>query len=159
MEIALIIVAIIIYIIGVLGCILPGLAGQPLCYIALLLAHWSGYIAISATTLIVWGVVTLALTVMEIFFTPWMTRQFGGGKGGEWGAIAGMVMGMFMPWPWGPMLGPFAGAFIGEIVVSRQSGKQAFKAAWGSFLSFFVSIGLKLLACGGMLASALMAIV
>ena len=133
-EIFLLIASIILYIIGLAGCILPALAGQPFCYLALLLAYWSGYAPVSITTLIVWGIVTLLLTILEIFLTPWMTRRFGGSKGGEWGAI------------------------VGEWVVSRQSSDRALKAALGSFLSFFVGIGIKLLACVGMLMSALMAI-
>ena len=158
MEIFLLIASIILYIIGLAGCILPALAGQPFCYLALLLAYWSGYVPVSITTLIVWGIVTLLLTILEIFLTPWMTRRFGGSKGGEWGAIVGLAIGMFLPWPWGPMAGPFLGAFVGEWVVSRQSSDRALKAALGSFLSFFVGIGIKLLACVGMLMSALMAI-
>ncbi len=158
MNTLLIIAAIILYITGILGCILPMLAGQPLCYGAMILAHLSGYVHLSTTTLVVWGIITLILTILEIFLTPWMTRKFGGGKGGEWGAIAGLVVGMFLPWPWGPMFGPFAGAMLGELIVSKQSTDRAFKAALGSFLSFFLGIGIKLLACGGMLASVLWAL-
>lgn len=158
MDIFLIISAAILYIVGLAGCILPMLAGQPFCYAAMLLAHWSGYVQLSVTTLVVWGVVTLLLTVLEVFLTPWMTRRFGGGKGGEWGAVIGLFVGMFLPWPWGPMIGPFAGAMIGEMIVSKQSTDKAVKAAFGSFLSFFLGIGIKLLACGGMLATVLMAL-
>lgn len=154
----LLIAAIVLYVVGIAGCILPMLAGQPFCYLAMLLAHWSGYVQLSTTTLVVWGVVTLILTLLEIFLTPWMTRRFGGGKGGEWGAIIGLFAGMFLPWPWGPMFGPFAGAFIGELIVSKNQTDVALKAAFGSFLSFFFSIGIKLIACGGMLASVLVAL-
>lgn len=154
----LLIAAIVLYLVGIAGCILPMLAGQPLCYAAMLLAHWSGYVQLSTTTLVVWGIITLLLTLLEIFLTPWMTRRFGGGKGGEWGAIAGLIVGMFMPWPWGPMFGPFAGALIGEMIVSKSNTNAAVKAAFGSFLSFFLGIGIKLLACGGMLASVLSAL-
>ena len=154
----LLIAAIVLYLLGIAGCILPMLAGQPFCYIAMLLAHWSGYVHLSTTTLVVWGIITLALTVLEIFLTPWMTRRFGGSKGGEWGAIVGLFAGMFMPWPWGPLFGPFLGALIGEFIVSHNSTDRAVKAALGSFLSFFLGIGIKLLACGGMLASVLMAL-
>ena len=158
MDVFLIIVAVVLYLTGIAGCILPMLAGQPLCYAAMLLAQWSGYVQLSTTTLVIWGVVTLLLTILEIFLTPWMTRRFGGGKGGEWGAVIGLFAGMFLPWPWGPMIGPFAGALLGEMVVSRQSTDRALKAAFGSFLSFFFGIGIKLLACGGMLATVLVAL-
>ena len=154
----LLIAAIVLYLLGIAGCILPMLAGQPFCYAAMLLAHWSGYVHLSTTTLVVWGIITLVLTILEWFLTPWMTRRFGGSKGGEWGAIAGLLLGMFLPAPWGPLFGPFVGALIGEIIVSRSTTDVAIKAALGSFLSFFLGIGIKLLACGGMLASVLAAL-
>lgn len=158
MNTFLLIAAIVLYLLGIVGCILPMLAGQPLCYAGMLLAHWSGYVQLSTATLVVWGIVTLMLTISEIFLTPWLTRRFGGGKGGEWGAIVGLFAGMFLPWPWGPMFGPFVGALIGEMIVSRSSTDRAIKAAFGSFLSFFLGIGIKLLACGGMLANVLIAL-
>lgn len=158
MSTFLLIAAIILYLLGIAGCILPMLAGQPFCYAAMLLAHWSGYVHLSTTTLVVWGVITLALTLLDLFLTPWMTRRFGGGKGGEWGAIVGLLVGMFLPGVWGAIFGPFIGALIGEIIVSRSKTDVAVKAAFGSFLSFFLGIGIKLLACGGMLASVLAAL-
>lgn len=92
--------------------------------------------------------------VIDFFLTPWMTRRFGGSKAGTWGSILGLVVGMFLPWPFGPVLGPFLGAFAGEMLVSKKDSGSAMHAALGSFLSFFVGTGIKLLACIGMLIAA-----
>ncbi len=86
---------------------------------------------------------------------PWMTRRFGGSNAGTWGSIVGLIVGMFLPWPVGPVLGPFLGAFAGEMLVSKKDSGSAMHAALGSFLSFFVGTGLKMLACIGMLLAAI----
>lgn len=159
MDILLLILAILSCVLGFIGCIVPMLPGPPLCYVAMLLAHWSGYVRFGSTELIVWAIAVITVTLIDFFLTPWMTHRFGGSKAGSWCALLGLVAGMFLPWPAGPLLGPFAGALIGEIVISKKDTSSATNAAIGSFLSFFVGTGIKLLACGAMLAASLYAIV
>lgn len=151
MNILLIILAILLFIGGISGCIIPALPGPPLAFIAMLLAKWSGYIELSITSLIIFGLITIGVTVIDFWLTPWMTKRFGGSKGGNWGAMIGLVVGLFLPFPIGPLLGPFAGAFIGELLINRSKSSIAFTAALGAFLSFFVGTGLKLLACVSMI--------
>ena len=87
--------------------------------------------------------------------SPWMTKRFGGSTAGIWGSVVGLFVGMFLPWPVGPLMGPFLGAFAGEMLVSKKDSGSAMHAALGSFLSFFVGTGLKLLICVGMLLAAI----
>ena len=49
MDILLIVLAIVLYIGGILGCVIPALPGPPLAFIAMLLSKWSGYIDLSTT--------------------------------------------------------------------------------------------------------------
>lgn len=154
MEVALLIISVICFIAGFAGCILPALPGPPLSYVGMLLLQYSGYAHMSKTMLIVWAVVTVVICVADFFVTPLMTRRYGGSNVGSWGAVIGLVIGLFFS-PWGPLVGPFLGALIGEIIVDSHDTRRALRAAWGSFLSFFVGTGLKLLVCGAMLANAL----
>ncbi len=158
MDIVLIVLAGLCFILGFLGCVLPALPGPPLSYVAMWLLQWSGYVHFSTTSMVVWALVTIAVTVIDFLLTPWMTKRFGGSKAGSWGSMIGLVVGMFLPWPVGPLIGPFAGALLSEILVSRKDTASATHAALGSFLSFFVGTGIKLLACGGMLAASIIAI-
>ena len=87
MDILLIVLAIVLYIGGILGCVIPALPGPPLAFIAMLLSKWSGYIDLSTTSLIIFGLTTIAVTIIDFWLTPWMTKQFGGSKAGNWGAI------------------------------------------------------------------------
>ncbi len=43
------------------------------------------------------------------------------------------------------MIGPFAGALIGERIHDNTDSKKAVKAAFGSFIGFMLSTGLKFL--------------
>ncbi len=158
MDIVLLILAILSCILGFIGCIVPMLPGPPMTYVAMLLAQWSGYVHFSSTELVVWAVVVILITLIDFVLTPWMTRRFGGSKAGSWCALLGLVVGMFLPWPIGPLLGPFAGALMGELIFAKKDATSATNAALGSFLSFFVGTGIKLLACGAMLAASLYAI-
>lgn len=155
MEIALLVFAILCAVIGVAGCILPGLPGPPLSYVGMLLLHWSGYVHFSTTALLVWAVAIVVVTVIDFLLTPYMTKKFGGSKAGSWGALIGMCAGFFVAFPVGPLLGPFVGALIGEMCFSKKDASSAIPAAVGAFLSFFVSIGIKLLVSVGIIIHAI----
>lgn len=154
MDIVLVILATLCLLIGFVGCVIPGLPGPPMSYVGLLLLQWSKYAHFSTTALVVWAVVVIVVTVIDFVLTPWMTQRFGGSKAGTWGAILGVVAGLFFP-PVGPIIGPFLGALIAELIIARRQSGDATKAALGSFISFIVGTGIKLMACGCMLAHAL----
>lgn len=158
MEIALLVLAIVSFIVGLLGCVLPVLPGPPMAYLAMLFMQWGGYIHLSIAVLVVWAIVAIVVCIIDFVLTPWMTKRFGGSKAGGLGAMVGLIVGMFLPWPFGPLFGPFAGALLGELVVSKQNSSTALKAAAGSFLSFFVGTGIKILSCVAMLIAVLYAL-
>ena len=66
------------------------------------------------------------------------------------GATIGTVVGFFFIPPLGILLGPFVGAVIGELCHNREDISKAFLVGFGSFLSFIVGTGLKLIAAVGM---------
>lgn len=156
MDILLIIVAILCALVGVVGCVVPALPGPPLTYLAMWLARWSGFVQFSDTTLLVWGLIALVVTIMDFLLAPWMTKRFGGSKAGTWGSTIGLLVGFFAPLPLfvGPLLGPFLGAYIGERYFGGRDSSGALRSAIGSFLAFFVGTGLKLLSCVGMIVPA-----
>lgn len=49
--------------------------------------------------------------------------------------------------PWGIVLGPFAGAFIAELT-SNKNGREALRAAFGSFVGFLIGSVSKLIVAG-----------
>ena len=144
----LIILAIILALVGILGSIVPGLAGPPFSWAALLLIHLSPAAQFSPTFLIVTAVVAVVITLLDYIVPSWSTKHHGGSKAGVWGCNIGLVISI-VGLPFGPqgLLGviiwPFVGALVGELVGGKQS-REALRAAWGAFLGFLTGTGLKL---------------
>lgn len=143
MDTFLAILAVICALIGIAGSILPVLPGPPVAYLGLLLAMWSRHADFSTEFLVIWGIVTAAVTLMDYYLPIYFTRRFGGSKKATWGATIGLVVGLFLG-PVGIILGPFAGAYIGESINDRSDNKKVWKVAFGSFAAFVFGTGLKM---------------
>src|SRR5512137_1571137 len=142
MDYILLIVGIILMIVGIIGCLAPVLPGPPLSYLGLILLHLSRFGQFSTTTLIVLGLVTIAVTILDYIVPIWGTRKFGGSKYGARGATVGLIIGLFLG-PVGIIIGPFIGAVVGELIF-KDDMKYALRAGFGSLLGFLTGIGLKL---------------
>lgn len=148
MSTILIILAIILFLVGIVGSIVPGLAGPPFSWAALLLIHLSDAAQFSTTFLIVTAAVAVVITLLDYIVPSWSTKRHGGSKAGVWGCNIGLVISI-VGLPFGPqgllgvILWPFVGALVGELVSGKQS-RAALRAAWGAFLGFLTGTGLKL---------------
>ena len=92
----LLIIGIILMIVGIIGCLAPVLPGPPLSYIGIILLHFSRFGQFSNTVLIVLGIVTIVVTVLDYIVPIWGTRKFGGSKYGARGATVGLIVGFFL---------------------------------------------------------------
>ena len=69
MDILILVLAIILMVGGIAGCVLPILPGAPLAYAGLLLLHFTGLAHFSTAELIVWLIVVVVLQVVD-YITP-----------------------------------------------------------------------------------------
>jgi len=143
-EVVVLILGVLVLIIGVVGSVLPVLPGTIFVWLSLLLLHFSGYGEFSTTFLVVTALITVATIILDYVVPALGTKKFGGSKKGEWGATIGIFAGMFIG-PFGIIVGPFLGAFIGEMIHDATDTNRALKAAWGSFVGFLLSTGIKLI--------------
>jgi len=157
MGIFLVILAFILLLIGLIGAVVPLLPGPPIAYIGLLVLQWSGYGGFSVAFLVIWGIITVAVTVMDFILPSLFAKKFGGSRAASIGSFLGLVIGLFVFTPWGLIFGPFVGALIGEWIHNKKLGKKVFKVALGAFLAFFAGTGIKLITSGIMLFYAIMA--
>jgi len=144
MEILLVILAFILLLIGLLGAVIPVLPGPPISFIGLLLLQWSGFGGFSIAFLILLGVITAAVTVMDYILPSLLAKKFGGSRAAAIGSFIGLLIGIFFFAPWGIILGSFFGALAGELIHNRQNGVKALKVALGAFLAFIAGTGAKL---------------
>ena len=151
METAIIVLAILAGVLGIAGSILPGLPGTPISWVGMLILYIWGTGAnaagapMSLTTLIVWGVVVLIVSVIDYVVPMYFTKLTGGSKYAERGAMIGLLAGIILT-PIGMIAGSFLGAFIAEVEWGKKSSKDAFVAALGSFFGFLLGTGLKTIA-------------
>lgn len=145
MDIFLLVLAIILIIVGILGCVVPIIPGPPISYGGILLLHFTDYGQFSENFLYIFAGITIAVTVLDYIIPIWGTKSFGGSKAGVRGATAGLIVGVFFFPPIGLIVGPFVGAFIAEMMRENNTSK-AIKSGFGSLVGFLLGTGLKLAA-------------
>ena len=143
MDILFITLGFILMLAGILGSFLPVLPGVPVSWAGLLLLHLAPSVPFNWTFIIITGVVAITLYILDYVIPAMGTKKFGGSKAGAWGTTIGLIVGIIAPIPFGILIGPFLGALVGELFFNKTEGKQALKAAFGSFLGFLASTFMK----------------
>lgn len=156
MDIFLLVIAFLLMLIGIIGCIVPGLPGTPISYIGLWIAQATDKVDFSWQFMLIWGIVVIVITLLDYVVPAWGTKRYGGSKWGVWGSTIGVFVGLFFGAA-GVILGPLVGAILGELVSGKQLN-DALKAGWGSFIGILFSTVLKLIACGLMLTALIQAV-
>ena len=146
MDIFIIIIAGLLLLIGLAGCILPILPGVPLSYIGIFLLHLTERVQFSTNFLIIWGIIVVVVQLLDFYIPVWGTKFFGGGRWGKIGSAIGIVVGLFFG-PLGIIFGPFIGAVIGELLSGRAS-QDAIRAGFGAFVGFLAGTAAKLIVSG-----------
>ena len=156
MDIVLLVLAGICLIVGIIGCIVPGLPGVPVSYVGLWIAQATERVDFSWQMLLLWGIVTIVVSVLDYIIPAWGTKRFGGTKYGVWGSTIGLFVGLFFG-AVGVIAGPLAGAILGELIGGKEMS-QALRAGWGSFVGLLCGTVLKLVCCGLMTVQLIQAI-
>ena len=156
MDIALLIIAFLLMLIGIIGCIVPGLPGTPIAYVGLWIAQATEKIDFSWQFMLIWGLVVVVISILDYIVPAWGTKHYGGTRLGVWGSTIGVFVGLFFGAA-GVILGPLVGAILGELMAGKQLN-EAIKAGWGSFIGILLGTVLKLIACGLMIVDLIQAI-
>ena len=142
MEVFLYVLSGLFLIVGFVGCILPILPGPTLSYLGLIILHLSEKVQFSTSFLVLWGIIIIAVQVLDYFMPMWSTKKFGGSRLGIIGSAVGLVVGLFFG-PIGIVFGPFIGALIAELL-NRNNFSVALKSAFGAFVGFIIGTVSKL---------------
>jgi uncharacterized protein YqgC (DUF456 family) len=145
METLIVILAVLAGVIGIAGSILPALPGTSFSWIGLFLLYMWGPETVPVKVLIIWGIVVIAVSVVDYVVPMFFTKATGGSKYAERGAMIGLVAGIVLT-PVGMILGSFLGAFFAELYWGGKDRRAALKAALGSFAGFIAGTGIKTIA-------------
>ena len=83
--------AVVLLLLGIIGCLVPVLPGPPLSFLGLILLHFTKFANFSSTLLITVAVVTIVVTLLDYIVPVWGTKKFGGSKYGTRGATVGLL--------------------------------------------------------------------
>lgn len=147
MTYVLIAVVIMLALIGLVGALVPGIAGTPFSFLALLVLSFVNGIDYSTRFLVIMGVIGAAVFTVDYVIPVWGTKKLGGSRAGVRGSTIGLVLGLLVTFvfPIGfiaVLLGPFIGAYIAE----KSAGTEdhlAWRSAFGSFVGFLLGTGIK----------------
>ena len=147
MTYVLIVAAILLALVGLVGAVVPGIAGTPFSFLALLALSFVKGIDYSTEFLVIMGVIGAAVFVLDYVIPIWGTKKLGGTKEGVRGSTLGLFAGLIITFifPVGfiaVLLGPFIGAYLGEKNAGTEDHK-AWKSAFGSFVGFLLGTGIK----------------
>ncbi len=120
MDITLSVIALVMLVLAVIGCVIPAIPGPILAYGSLWIFFATNYSTLSMSYMLVLGAITLVVFFADYFLPPLIAKKFGGTKFSAWGSIIGMIIGMFVP-PIGILVGMLLGAFIGELCFAKRS--------------------------------------
>jgi uncharacterized protein len=138
-------IAVVLVVVGLAGVVLPALPGTVLIFAGLLLAAWAdGFVRVSAGTIIVLGILTVATYFVDVAMMALGMKRLGTTRRAMAGAAIGTVAGLFFGLA-GLIVGPFAGAVLGELTADRDIRRagRAGVAAWIGFLiGTVVKVGL-----------------
>lgn len=141
----LIITGIILNILGIIGIVVPALPGIILNYLALFLLYISrGEEVIGLSALIMFGLLTLLVALLDYILPLAGAKKLGASRTGIIFAVIGMITGMIFFPPFGIFFGLLIGAFVGELIAGK-SQSQAFKAGFVTFLGILTSMVVKLM--------------
>lgn len=158
MEIAALVIASVLLLLGGFCTFLPMMPGPLLSWFGLLVCHvlWpEGPVGVLTLA----GAMLLVLLAKAVDFVAGFlgARRHGASWAGAWGALVGglvfSALGLFT----GvgivvcALLGPAVGAVAGEWLFGR-AWREALKAGWGTFVGFAFSVLFNLFVCGVMLA-------
>jgi uncharacterized protein YqgC (DUF456 family) len=130
-------------VIGIIGSIVPVLPGPPVSYIGLILLQLTSKQPFSIRFLILFGVLTVFVFVIDYVIPVYGTKKLQGSKYGIWGSAIGLIIGVLFFFPLGIIVGPIIGAFLGELVTGKNIARSL-KSAFGSLVGFLAGTAMKL---------------
>jgi uncharacterized protein len=138
------ILAVILFIVGIAGTVLPALPGSPLIVLGMFIYG----LTVDFNNLPITFYLGQCLAVALIFFVDyfagaWGVSRYGGSKAAVWGSIIGGVLGLIFMGPFGLIFGPFIGAVAGELYL-KNSLENAVKVGVGTLVGFLGGFLLKL---------------
>lgn len=144
LELTMLVLGALAILAGIAGCFVPIIPGPIVAYSGLLCMIPTSQ-SPSVAMLVLFGVITAVVTVLDFVVPAMGAKKFKCSKWGILGCTIGTFIGIFY-FPIGLILGPFLGAVAGELI-ARKPLAMAAKGGLGALLGFLTGVFLKVVAC------------
>lgn len=139
------IIAIVLFFLGIIGSILPVMPGAILIWAGMLIyGVLTGFTGLSFVFYLLQGLAVLLVMFIDYLAAALGTKSLGGSKTAMWGAVFGLFLGILVLGPAGIIFGPFLGALAGELLKGLPADK-ALRSSFGALIGLLGSIFLKLI--------------
>lgn len=116
MNTVALVIAVIIFIVGLLGTVLPVLPGVMLIYAGMLLyGFMTGFATLNVYFFVMQGIVVGIVILVDYVASAVGTKLSGGSRQAAIGAVIGTILGLILLGPLGIIVGPFVGAVAVEL--------------------------------------------
>ncbi len=134
MNILALVLSVILFIIGLIGTILPALPGPIVIYFGMLLyGIMTGFASLDVFFYIIEAIVLIIIFLSDYFSAAIGTKKFGGNKYTAYGAIIGTIIALIFLGPLGIVIGPFLGVIAVEFLRGTEL-KQAIRSGFGALV-------------------------
>ena len=142
-------VAIIFFIAGLLGSILPVLPGAILIFAGMLIyGFMTGFATLDLTFFVLQGLILIIIFLVDYIASAAGTKRYGGSKQAAWGSIIGTILGVIILGPLGIIVGPFVGAVAVELfrgIKMAQAVRTGFGTIMGVLGGTLIKIGAEII--------------
>lgn len=146
MESIALLITIIMFVIGIIGTILPALPGVILIFGGMVLyGFMTNLEELSIYFFILQSAVMLLIFLVDFIASAVSTKKYGGSKHAAFGAVLGTILGIMVFGPLGVIIGPFAGSVLTEIILGKEI-KLAVRIGFGSLVGVLGGTIFKLIA-------------
>ncbi|MGF7185610.1 hypothetical protein GGQ84_001702 [Desulfitispora alkaliphila] len=144
MEYLPIIVALILFALGILGTFLPIMPGSILILLGIVIyGVMTDFENLSLGFYMLQTLAAILVIATDYITSALGVKKFNGSNASIWGASVGVFAGIFLLGPIGLVLGPFLGAYLGELLAGKTV-KNAVTASIGALVGLLGGIIVKL---------------
>ncbi len=141
----------ILFLLGILGTVIPLLPGAALIWVGMLLyGLLTGFDGLTFNFYLLQGLAVFLFWGVDYFATAMGTRYSGGSRAAILGAALGLLAGLVTMGPPGIIFGPFIGAFLGEMI-SGTPLEKALRSSLGALIGLLGGLVLKFIIVGVMI--------
>ncbi|WP_066634585.1 DUF456 domain-containing protein [Desulfolucanica intricata] len=138
------IIASLLFILGLAGTTFPVLPGAILIWLGMLIYGFlEDFVHFTWTFYLFQGLAVIVVFLLDYAAGIWGVKYYGGSRSAIWGSILGAILGIILLGPLGIILGPFLGSIAGELLTCH-SLNRAVRAGVGTLIGFLGGTILKL---------------